>query len=203
MHLGTAEWSGHIVAAVIAHGLSVTLVAWLLRRRRFQGERVAGATVLRYPRGWLFFAWGFLAVPLAGLGLLAWKFPPKPDEVVYFVSMVVGFGLLGAYFVLEASGVAHELRPNGILRRTPWGPRRFLPWSQVTVLRYSALVTAWRIRTANGDAAWVALQLSGIGAFAHAVLDNVPAEVIDREGDTRAALLRLAAGIPGPNVTRP
>lgn len=203
MHLGTGEWGGHIAAAALAHAASVALVAWLLRRRVFQGERVAGATVLRYPRAWHVVAWGFLSVPLAGLGLLGWRFPPKPDEVVYFASLVAGFGLLGAYLVLEVSGVAHELRPDGFVRRTPWGPRRFLPWSQVTVLGYSALVTAWRVRTAAGDAAWVSLQLSGIGAFARAVLDNVPAEVIDGTRDTRAMLARLAAGIHGPDVTRP
>lgn len=203
MSLDAGEWGGHIVAAVVAHAVSVSLMAWLLRRRAFSGERLAGATILRYPRAWHLVAWGFLLLPLTGLGFLAWRFPPRPGEAIYLAAMVAGFGLVGAYFVLEVSGVAHELRPNGLLRRTPWGPRRFLPWSQVAVLRYSGLVTAWRIRTASGEGTYVALQLSGIGAFARAVLDNVPPEVVDREPATRVMLTRLAAGISGPGVTHP
>ncbi len=203
MSWGAADWGPHIAAAVVAHAVSVSLMAWLLRRRRFSGERVAGATILRYPPAWHLVAWGFLLVPLSGLGFLAWKFPPKPGEAVYLAALVAGFGLLGAYFVLEVSGAAHELRPDGLLRRTAWGPRRFLPWSQVAVVRYSGLVTAWRIRTKSGEGAWVALQLSGIGAFARAVLERVSPEVVDREPGTRGMLARLAAGIPGPSVTHP
>ncbi len=113
------------MAAVIAYAVSVTLLASLLKRRNLRGERMVGATVLRYPRAWHYVAWGFLIVPLAGLGWLAWKFPPKPNEVIYFVALIAGFGLIGAYLVLEVSGVAHELRPNGFLRVTPWGRAAF------------------------------------------------------------------------------
>jgi hypothetical protein len=198
-----AEWGGHIAAAAAAHVLSVSLVAWLLRRRRFSGERLAGATVLRYPPAWHLVAWGFLLLPLGGLGYLAWRFPPKPGEAIYLASLIAGFGLLGAYFVLEVSGVAHELQPNGLLRHGPWRPRLLLPWSQVSALRYSGLASAWYLRTRSGDGAWVPFQLSGIGAFARAALEHVPPEVIDREPGNRVMLARLAVGVPGPGVTHP
>jgi hypothetical protein len=203
MDWGSTEWGGHIAAAEVAHGVSVSLTAWLLRRRRFSGERQAGATLLRYPPAWHLVAWCFLLLPLGGLGFLAWKFPPKPDEVVYLAGLIAGFGLLGAYLVLEVSGVAHELQPSGLLRHGPWRPRSFLPWSQVAVLRYSGLASAWRVRTTSGDGAWVPFQLSGIGAFARAALDCVSPEVIDREPGTRVMLTRLASGVSGASVTHP
>lgn len=203
MHLDPAWWGAHLAAAALAHAASVTLVAWLLRRRVLHGERIAGAAVLRYPLGWRVFAWTYFIGPMGGLAWLAWRFPPKPDEMIYLVGLVGGFGLTGAYFVLEVTGVAHELRPNGFLRVSPWGPRRFLPWAQVSLVRYSGLVTAWRIRTRSGDGAWVAHQLSGLGSFAEAVLQNVPADAIDRRSDTRPMLAAVAAGIQGHDVTRP
>jgi hypothetical protein len=201
--LDLTEWSGHLAAAVIAHAASVTLVAWLLKRRILGGERIAGATVLRYPRGWHVFAWTYFVGAMCGLGWLAWRFPPKPHEMIYLAGLVAGFGLTGAYLVLEVSGIAHEIRPNGFMRVSPWGRRRFLPWAQVSVVRYSGLVTAWHIRTKSGDTAWVAHQLSGLGPFAEAVLENVPASVIDRRSDTRPMLAAVAAGVQGRNVTRP
>ncbi len=201
---GTAiEWGEHIAGAAVAHVVAVAVVGALLRQRRFAGERRAGATVMRYPWGWHLFAWTILLLPLGGLAFLAWLSPPKGEDVVYLAGLVAGFGLLGTYCVVEVSGVSHELQANGLVRHGPWRPRRFLPFSQVVSLRYSALASAWHLRTRSDDGAWVPFQLSGIGAFATAALQQVPPEVLDREPGTRVMLARLAAGIAGPEVTHP
>lgn len=186
------EWRGHLagglVAAMLAHLISVALYTRFLKRRNLQGDRVAGATLMRYSVGWHLFAWTALVLPMAGLGWLVWRFPIKADDVVPAVILFAGFGSVGAYLVLQVSCVAHELRPDGLLRVTPWGPRCFLPWTLVSEIRYSDLMTGWRIRTANGDSAWVWLALSGTAAFAQAVLENVPAEAIARDSKTRSSL---------------
>jgi hypothetical protein len=187
-----SEWRRHLaggfIVAVLAHLISIALYTRLLKRRNLQGDRVAGATLLRYSVGWHLFAWTALVLPMTGLSWLVWKFPPKPDDVVPVVSLFATFGLVGTYLVLQVSCVAHELRSDGLLRVTPWGPRCFLPWTLVTEVRYSDLMTGWRIRTVNGDSAWVWLALSGAAAFAQAVLENVPAEAIARDSKTRSSL---------------
>jgi hypothetical protein len=180
--------TGTLIAAVVAHAIGVSLYSFLLQRRNLEGEHAAGAIVLRYPRTWHWFAWTMLLAPLTGLAWLAWKFPPKPSDIVAFIGLLVGFGGMGAWFVIQVTGVAHELQPGGLLRVTPWAPRRFLPWSEIRELRYSDLMTAWRLRTAAGDSVWVFLALSGIGAFTRAALDNVPAQAIDRSPQTRRLL---------------
>lgn len=202
VHWRVIDWGGHIATIAVAHASAVCLVGWLLRQRHFAGERRAGATVMRYPSGWHVFAWTILLVPLGGLAFLAWRFPPKPGETIYLAGLVAAFGLVGGYMVVEVSGVAHEVQANGLLRHGPFRARRFLPWSQVISIRYNALASAWHLRTQSEDA-WVPFQLSGIGAFAVAILDQVPAEIIDREAGTRAMLARLAAGMAGPGVTHP
>jgi hypothetical protein len=180
--------TGTLIAAVVAHAIGVSLYSFLLQRRTLEGERAGGAIVLRYPRAWHWFAWAMLLVPLTGLAWLAWKFPPKPSDIVAFVGLLVGFGGMGACLVLQVSGIAHELQSGGLLRVTPWAPRRFLPWSEIRELRYSDLMTAWRVRTAAGDSVWIFLALSGIAAFTRAALDHVQAEVIDRNPQTRRLL---------------
>src|SRR5438132_7351117 len=111
-----AHVAGGLIAAIIAHVISVALYSWMLKRRNLQGEHKAGSTLLRYPRGWHLFAWSMLILPLAGLGWLFWKFPPKPDELIYVVGLILGFGLMGASLVVQVTGVALELQAGGLLR---------------------------------------------------------------------------------------
>jgi hypothetical protein len=173
--------------------LTSSLLRWLLGRRRAGGERGPGATVLRYPGVWQVLAWTLLLVPLAGIFALAAFSPPRPDDLKWFVGLVLGFGALGLALVLEIRGVAHRLRPDGLERVTPWRPRRFLPWSRLTVLRYSESMQSFRLVTDQGDGTWLSQYLSGLGAFAAAVLAQVRPEVLNRNPGARARLVELAA----------
>ncbi len=83
-------------------------------------------------------------------------FPPKPDELGWFVGLVVGFGLLGGALVVEVLVVRHEMKPTGLLAVTPWHGRRFLSWSQVKTFRFSPAMQLWRAATA-GEATWISV----------------------------------------------
>lgn len=180
--------AGALFVALVAHGLSVSLYSFFLRRRNGGGQHTQGAIVLRYPRAWHWFAWAMLIGPLAGIAWLCWKFPPKSSDLMPLLGLVALFGLPATWIVIQVSGVAHELQSGGLLRVTPWSPRQFLPWSEVSELRYSDLMTAWRVRTSAGDGAWIYLALSGIGAFARTALEQVRPQVIDRSPQTRQLL---------------
>ncbi len=186
------ERTWRLAAAALTHGVIVSLLAWLLRRRRPTGERQGAAVLLRYPPAWHLLSWCLLLLPFVGLAFVAWRFPPKPDDIVWLAGMAVGFAVTGTYLVVEVTGLSHELQPNGLVRHGAWRPRRFLPWSQVTAIRYSALACMWRVRTSSGDGAWVPLWVSGVGDFARAALAHVPPEVIDRDPAARLMLTRAA-----------
>jgi hypothetical protein len=193
-------WPKVVEGAVVA-GATGAILSWVLRSRKAAAERGTGATVMRYPRAMHVVAWVLLAVPLVGLAVLGVLSPPKADDVVYFVGLVAGFGVLGGWLVIEVTGVAHALRADGLERVTPWRGRRLLPWSRVTVLRYSDSLQSFRIATSGGDATWLSQYLSGLGSFARAALEHVRPEVIDREPRTRSMLVRLAASLEGSPAT--
>jgi hypothetical protein len=185
---------------VVAGALTSAILGTLARHRRAAAERGFGAEVLRYPTAMRVVAWALLLVPVVGILALARFQPPKPDEVVYVVGLLIGFGLLGGALVLEARGVAHELRPGGLERVTPWRRRAWLSWSQVQVLRFSDAMQCWRIVTSTGEATWISVYVSGLAAFARAALERVRPEVIDRVPGTRAKLEALARGELPPSV---
>jgi hypothetical protein len=196
MGTNTNQWTQLSAVAVFAYMISVALYTFFLKRRNLKGDHVAGAVLMRYPLGWHLFAWSMFILPLGGLGYLVWKFPPhKTEDVISLIVLLFGFGGATAAMLVQVIGVAYELRPDGLVRVTPWSPRCFLPWSLVTEVRYSDLMTGWKVRTGNGDSAWVWLALSGTGAFARAVLEKVPAQAIARDARTQATLnCQLGAG---------
>jgi hypothetical protein len=188
-----------VLEYAIAGAVTSAVMGWLLRRRSAAAARGFGAQILRYPPAMRLAAWGLLVVPLVGIaGVVLWQ-PPKPGEWIYYVWMVIGFGLLGGTLVLDAHGVAHELRSDGLERVTPWRGRRFLPWSQVEVLRFSESSQNWRIVTASGDGTWISVYVSGLGSFARAALERVRSDVIDREPATRMKLVELAGAVEPSN----
>ena len=188
-----------VLEYAVAGAVTSGIMGWLLKRRSAAAARGFGGQVLRYPATMRAVAWLLLLVPLAGIaGVVRWQ-PPKPGEWIYYAWMVVGFGLLGGALVLDAQGVAHELKPDGLERVTPWRGRRFLPWSQVKVLRFSESSQNWRIVTTAGDGTWISVYVSGLGSFARAALQHVRPEVIDHEPATRAKLVELAAAL-GPKA---
>lgn len=123
-------------------------------------------------------------------------------------SQVPRLFLLAAILALGAAtvdvlGVAHRLRPDGIERVTPWRRRALVRWSDVTSIEWVGSTRWFEVRSRRGEGVRVYAQLTGVAAFARAVLDHVAADVIDAEPGLRALLERLARGIPPPDEPEP
>src|ERR1700760_1437620 len=100
---------------------------FLLDRRNLRGDVVDGAVVLRYGLGWHVFAWALL-VPMAGIVSIGIWSGVKPGEAG--IALLTILLLLGGPIaaLVHVRGTAHELRPEGLLRVTPWARRCLLPW---------------------------------------------------------------------------
>lgn len=194
----TQGW-GHVVAAVIAAVISEEILRGLLRHRNARGDRLAGATVLRYPSAWKWVAWTLVAVAAAGLSWLFWYATttatraPTSREIAVLCFDLSWLILPLLFLVLDVHGVAHEVRPHGLVRVTPWRRRAEVPWSRVTVLAYRPSLRLLRIEADSGEGTWLAPHLSGIGTFAREVLKKVPRQVLEATPPpTRELLMALA-----------
>jgi hypothetical protein len=114
------------------------------------------------------------------------------------VFLVVASLALGAATV-EVFGVAHRLRPDGIERVMPWRPRAVIRWAEVTSLEWVEATHWFELRARSGERVRVHRQLTGMVTFARAVLEGVPAEVIDARPGLRQRLEQLARGATPPD----
>jgi hypothetical protein len=199
MHGDATQWRWHILATVIALVISEEILRRLLRHRNARGDRFAGATVLRYPPAWKRVTWSLVAVSAVGLSWLFWYAatsatrPPTTKEIMiacFYLSWLV---IPLVFLVLDIHGVAHEVRPYGLERVTPWRPRTALPWSKVTVIAYWPSLRLLRIATDTGEGTWLAPYLSGIGTLAREVLEKVPKHVIEGTHPSTRELLKTLA----------
>lgn len=110
--------------------------------------------------------------------------------------------VLGAA-VVDVLGVAHRLGPDGVERVTPWRRRALVRWSEVTSLTWVETTRWFELRARGGERIRVHEQLTGMGAFARAALERVPAGVIDAQPGLRLRLERLARGASPPDAPPP
>lgn len=194
------EWQPVIiagVAAVVAPLVGAPLFAWMLRRRDPQGERGAGAVVMRFPRAWDVPFVVLLVVTWGGIGVAVWSAPERlaarPADGAAVLGIVLLLTALAVGVMVFLRRVAHQVGSEGFLVVEPFRRRRMLRWSEMTEVHFDAGRRWWRIRTAD-DAFWVPEALSGSSAFARAVLEHVPAHALERRAGTRELLERAAAG---------
>ena len=109
---------------------------------------------------------------------------------------------LGAATV-DVFGVAHRLRADGIERVAPWRPRVVVRWGEVTSMAWVEATGWFELRARSGERVRVHRQLTGMVTFARAVLEGVPAEVIDARPGLRRRLEQLAQGIEPPDEPEP
>lgn len=117
--------------------------------------------------------------------------------------------LLGAVILalvasaVDVFGVAHRLRPDGIERVTPWSRRAVIRWAEVTSVEWVERTRWFELRARSGERVRVPERLSGVAAFARAVLEGVPAQVLDAGPGLRARLEQLARGERPPEEPEP
>jgi len=104
----------------------------------------------------------------------------------------VGFALLSLLLVAEYRFVRHDLTAEGIQYGRLNGSRGLLRWNQVAHVSYSPFMKWFRLETSAGEVVRISALLTGLPAFARAVLDHVPRQVI--RGEACERLQSTAAG---------
>ena len=105
--------------------------------------------------------------------------------------------ILGAGTV-ELFGVSHRLVPGGIERVAPMRKRLVIHWPDVVAIEWSPVLRWYEVTAGDGERVRVYQQLTGIPAFARAVLEGVPAAVIDARPGLRGQLENASRGVSPP-----
>ena len=121
-----------------------------------------------------------------------------PDAAALTAFLALALVMLGAGTV-EVFGVAHRLVPGGIERVAPGRRRALVRWEDVVAVEWIPSARWYELTSRDGVRIRVYQQLNGIASFARAVLDGVPARVIDGRPDLRRHLERSSRGQPLPD----
>lgn len=159
----------------------------------------AGA-VMRYPAPARIVVVVLLCAAVAGLVALSARSRGEDGLPRLFLALVV---VALAAAAVDVFGTAHRLRGDGIERGSPWSRRVLIRWAEVSSLQWVERTGWFEVRSRRGDAIRVYQQLGGMASFARAVLDGVPAEVIDARPGLRHRLEQLARGEAPPAEPEP
>jgi hypothetical protein len=174
----------------------LSLLAWAAHRGRPRIDPHTGALLFRHSivlRGFAFFS--AFVIPL-GITVLVFFKPPKDEGDVWAILGLYGlFGVLSAPLLWEATRFSLVVSPDGLDCRSPWRPRRFVPWDEVVGLSYSQINSWFVLRTADGWKFRVLGLVPGLSQFLEQVERHLPAWALR---EARAGYARLGRPFPEP-----
>jgi hypothetical protein len=155
------------IALVAALQLILLAVTVSLARPRAVAERDRGAAVLAYPRAWRVGATAQLALPVV-LALVVWlrRDTLAPAMVTAELALAAFLFLVLWVLRIELAGVRHELRPDGLVRGSPWRRRVTISWNDVARVSWSATGQWLVVEARDGRQARISPLLSGMGELA-------------------------------------
>lgn len=139
-----------------------------------------------------------LLVAVIAAGVVASMRSRGADAEALTAFLALAFLLIGAGTV-EVLGVAHRLVLGGIERVAPGRKRVVVRWPDVVAVAWMPSARWYELRSRDGVRVRVYQQLSGIASFAQAVLEGVPAQVIDGSPGLRRRLEQTSRGQPAPD----
>lgn len=176
--------------------IALTFVAVPLMLRAIMGRAGAGgAAKLRYSTGARTFSTLALAALLAAMvaaslkqGALASISYPAAVSMVLLVMLVMAMSV-------EFFRVSHDFGAAGVNYRTPWSRDRHLEWRNVASIEWRPTLK-WLdiVPKDGGPPLHISPLLGGLAPFAQTALQFLSREVLDGEGEGRAALNVMAAG---------
>ncbi len=173
-------------------GVVVVLVMGWVARSRNRARPLSEARLLRHPPSILIIGIaGF--VFFFGIAVVSNVFPNKTTTLLT-TSVFVGFSLLSTAAIADYFLARHELLDGGMNYGRLLGPRRSLKWNEVSRIGYAPVMKWFKIELASGEVARISVMLTGLPAFARAVLLHAPPGAIDAE--TLAVLQATADGSP-------
>jgi hypothetical protein len=171
-------------------GLLMTLAMGWVARSRLRARLPAAQGRLQHPPSILVVGLGGFAF-FFGLAVLSNVYANETTTWAT-TSVFLGFALLSGLLVADYFLARHMLVEGGLDYGRLTGRRRRLAWTDVTRVRYAPALKWFKIQTAEGRVARVSASMTGLPAFAEAVLRDVPPAAID--ADTHAVLRAAAAG---------
>jgi hypothetical protein len=164
----------HTVADIIANLSGVvgataaaSVLPLILRTVRPAAAEVDGKFVLNYGRPMKVLA-GVLWVCWLSFFVATLMVPPEVRALC--VAVVLGFLLLPLPLHLEFVGVRVEFDESGIRTRSPWRPKREIPWSAINQVWFSPILQ------------WYVVQTRGFGRIRlHTYLNGVEALLTELE----------------------
>ena len=185
--------------------LTPLILAWLSRAG---GLAPVAPGELRYARSFRWLALVLTIVPTLGV-VTIYVFSVVAHQTldtgawVAFLSMLFGFPALGLPLVAEFFRVRHTFDERGLLFRSPWSRERHLAWDDVASMKWRRFMKWLDIETVAGTTVHLSPWLSGMRAFAETALERLPAVVLDRYPDGRAALQLMVVGHTADLMTQP
>ncbi|HEV1994542.1 MAG TPA: PH domain-containing protein [Candidatus Acidoferrum sp.] len=190
----SSQWIGVGIAPIAV----MVVLSFLLKNRRERARREGGSgvLVLEYGRA-------VKSVPI--LVAVAWTIlipivlhddPIRRENLPAFLLLVVLITVPLVVVTIEAFGVAHRIREDGIEKRSPWSSHRMIKWEDIREISFSGAMQWFVVSNPHGKLR-LHLYLNGLKDFADAVRAKVPKETWAK---AEAHLKNLDAKRPSPDT---
>ena len=166
-----------IVAIMALFGLGFVGLLFVAARRGrpYQHDAATATTTLRH--GLWLRAFAVFAFFGAELVLCVWLLVnPPPTARLAALPLLGGvvLGLVGILLILEAYRFAVTVSPTGIECRSPWKPRRVVPWGDVESVAFSRANLWFLLKFSSGGSFRVSALVPGVGHFLHVCETHLP-----------------------------
>lgn len=168
--------------------LVVAVLVFLLRSRKAEARMEGTGAVLTHTGMMKGLGVVFLLFPCA-ICVLAFVFPPKPEERWLPVYLIAGFLCIAIPVALEAHRRRLRIEDRDLVSESPWTGVRRIPWSEITRVTYSASMSWYVIDARSLPSVRVSSLMSGLSTLGRAIAERSPAAA----GSPGTARLRSGA----------
>ena len=176
-------------------GVLMMLVMGWLNRSRFKKRPASDAKILRHPVSTIIIGSVCFSFFIC-IAILSNVFS-NGTETWWTTAIFLGFAALSFPLVVDYFTARHILTESGIDFGRLHGKRVFLPWGEITSVKYAYMMKWFVVKTRNGMTVRVSVMLMGLPEFAHYLLELAPVNSI--EAKTRRILEQTENGNP-PSV---
>ncbi len=173
--------------------LTALVLSWVFRQARKPAPTLPDGTIVLTYGKWMMAlgAVSGIVMPVA-LVIVALKAGfREPNDPYYFAAMIVFFGVLGWWFLLEGVKRRILVSETGAVSHSPWrGPTR-IDWPEVAAVKFSALGSSLTLVSRSGRKVQASVMMPGVVQFADAIARHVPPPLAGEAlGKLRAYLAR-------------
>jgi hypothetical protein len=162
-----------IVPALTRVATALVMSALLAGARRRVPPSPDGSLRLTYGPGVALFGVVLLVLVLL-LAIFAVVSPPREQgDVVALIGLVAGFGLPGAYLVLEGRRTCFDVTADGIVAASPWRRPLALAWQDVAKVHFSRALGYLVLTGRDAKKVSVSLFITGFDPLLEVVVERL------------------------------